>query len=106
MTVSVPHNTTTEEAIAIIDRSVTEIFSGQGSLELTERMRRWDGPLMDFALTASVGFISLPIEGRVIIDEILVTVHCVLPPIARTFIGEENIRVSVEQKVREILRRD
>lgn len=103
MTVSVPHNTTVEEAIVIIDRSVTEIFEVGGSVELIERARRWEGPLMDFALTARVGFISLPIEGRVLIDEITVTIVCELPPLARTFLGEEKIRAGVEDKVRRIL---
>jgi hypothetical protein len=103
MKVSVPHNTTVEEAIVIIDRSVTEIFEVGGSVELIERLRRWEGPLMDFALTARVGFISLPIEGRVEIDDITITVHCELPQLAKTFLGEEKIRAGVEEKVRKIL---
>ena len=104
MKVSVPHNTTVEEAIVIIDRSVTEIFEVGGSVELIERLRRWEGPLMDFALTARIGFISLPIEGQVMIDEVAVTIQCELPQMARTFLGEEKIRAGVEQKVRGILR--
>jgi hypothetical protein len=103
MTVTVPHNTTVEEAIVIIDRSVTEIFDTGGSVELVERLRRWEGPLMDFALTARVGFISLPIEGRVEIDESAVTVYCALPQLAKTFLGEEKIRAGVEDKIRRIL---
>jgi hypothetical protein len=104
MKVTVPHNTTIEEAIVIIDRSVTEIFDTGGSVEVIERLRRWEGPLMDFALTARVGFISLPIEGQVVIDETAVTIHCELPQMAKTFLGEEKIRAGVEQKVRGILR--
>lgn len=104
MKVTVPHNTTIEEAIVIIDRSVTEIFDTGGSVEMIERLRRWEGPLMDFALTARVGFISLPIEGQVVIDEVAVTIHCELPQLAKTFLGEEKIRAGVEQKVRGILR--
>jgi hypothetical protein len=103
MTVTVPHNITVEEAIVMIDRSLTEIFDTPGSVELVERLRRWDGPQLDFALTARVGFISLPIEGQVQIDEEAVTVHCVLPQLARTFLGEEKIRAGVEDKVRRIL---
>jgi hypothetical protein len=104
MKVTVPHNTTIEEAIVIIDRSVTEIFDTGGSVEMIERLRRWEGPLMDFALTARIGFISLPIEGQVMIDEVAVTIQCELPQMARTFLGEEKIRAGVEQKVRGILR--
>ena len=104
MKVTVPHNTTIEEAIVIIDRSVTEIFDTGGSVEMIERLRRWEGPLMDFALTARIGFISLPIEGQIMIDEVAVTIQCELPQMARTFLGEEKIRAGVEQKVRGILR--
>ena len=44
MTVIVPHNTTAEEAIVIIDRSVKEIFSGGSSIDFIERRRSWQGP--------------------------------------------------------------
>ena len=50
---------------------------------------------MDFSLTARLGFISLPISGMVVIDDTNVTVHCELPPLVKTFVGEDKIRASV-----------
>lgn len=106
MKVIVPHNTTVEEAIVIVDRSADDLFADAtgGVVELAERKKGWRGPLMDFSLTARVGFISLPIAGTVIVDETNVVVHCELPAIVKTFVGEEKIRSSVERKVRRMLR--
>jgi hypothetical protein len=103
--VIVPHNTTVEQAIVIVDRSADDLFEGAGggAVELAERKKGWNGPLMDFSLTARVGFISMPISGTVVVDEICVTVHCELPALVKTFVGEDRIRASVERKVRVML---
>lgn len=105
MKVIVPHRTTVEEAILIVDRSAEDLFAGAagGTVELADRRKDWNGPLMDFSLTARVGFISMPISGIVVIDEINVTVHCELPALVKTFVGEEIIRAGVERKVRRML---
>jgi hypothetical protein len=95
MKVIVPHRTTVEKAILIVDRSADDLFAGAagGAVELADRRKDWNGPLMDFSLTARVGFISL----------INVTVHCELPALVKTFVGEEKIRAGVERKVRGML---
>jgi hypothetical protein len=38
-----------------------------------------------------------------VVDEICVTVHCELPALVKTFVGEDRIRASVERKVRVML---
>jgi hypothetical protein len=103
--VIVPHHTTIEEAILIGDRSANDLFDGAGggAVELVERKKGWKGPLMDFSLTARVGFIALPISGNVVVDEVNVTVHCELPALVKTFVGEDKIRAGVERKVRGML---
>jgi hypothetical protein len=60
---------------------------------------------MGFSLTARVGFIALPISGTVVIDDINVSVNCELPPLVKTFVGEETIRAGVERKVRRMLQK-
>jgi hypothetical protein len=101
----VPHNTTVEQAIAIVDRSADHLFedAGGGSVELVERKKDWKGPRMDFSLTARAGFISLPISGYIVVDEVNVTVHCELPALVKTFVGEDKIHASVDRKVRGML---
>jgi hypothetical protein len=105
VTVVVPHHTTVEEAIGIVDRSANGLFDdvGRGMVELVERKQSWNGSLMDFSLTAQAGFISLPISGTVVIDEINVTLHCELPVLAKNFLGEEKIRADLDRRVRAML---
>lgn len=105
MKVIVPHHTTVEQAIVIVDKSADDLFEGAGggAVELVERKKGWRGPLMDFSLTARVGFISLPIAGLVVVDDVNVTVHCELPALVKTFVGEDRIRAGVERKVRGML---
>jgi hypothetical protein len=103
--VIVPHHTTVEQAIVIVDRSADDLFEGAGggSVELAERKKDWKGPLMDFSLTARVGFVSLPIFGNVVVDPVNVTVHCELPALVKMFVDEDKIRAGVERKVRGML---
>jgi hypothetical protein len=105
VTVVVPHHTTVEEAIGIVDRSANGLFDdvGGGMVELVERKQSWNGPSMDFSLIARVGFISLPISGMVVIDEIHVTLRCELPALAKNFIGEEKIQADLDRRVRAML---
>lgn len=106
MKVVVPHRRTVEEAIVIVDRSANELFSnGAGqTFRLFDQKKRWNGPLMNFSLIARVGFLSLPVSGRVLIDDVNVTVHCELPPLVKVFAGEDKIRAGVERQVRGMLR--
>jgi hypothetical protein len=103
--VIIPHQTTVEKAIVIVDRSANDLFAGAagGAVELADRRNSWKGPLMNFSMTARVGFISLPIAGNVVVDETNVTVLCELPALVKTFVGEDRIRASVERKVRGML---
>jgi hypothetical protein len=105
--VIVPHNTTVEEAIQIVDRSADGLFAGigGGAVELADRKQEWNGPRMGFSLTARLGFIALPISGAVIVDEVNVTINCELPPVIKTFVGEDKIRAGVERKVRAMLQK-
>ena len=105
MKIVVAHHTTVEKAIAIVDRSANDLFEGVGggAVQLVERKKDWNGPVMDFSLTARVGFISLPISGTVVVDDVNVTVDCELPALAKNFVGEDKIRGSIERKVRGML---
>ena len=55
---------------------------------------------MDFSLTARVGFISVPISGTVVVDDVNVTVNCELPALVKQFIGEDKIRAGLDRRVR------
>jgi hypothetical protein len=104
MTIIVPHKTTQEKAIALVDKSADDLFDmGSGLVDMVDRKKNWTGSCMEFSLTAKVGFISLPVSGTVTVDATNVTIVCDLPPLAKSFIGEDKIRASVEQKIKGLL---
>lgn len=100
MTVIVPHNTTPEKAVTAIDDSLTRLFEG---MQITVQKKTWTGRTMEFAITAKLGFISLPVSGTIVVDDVNVTVYCELPGAAKTFLGEDKIRAGVERKIRGLL---
>jgi hypothetical protein len=104
MKVVVPHNSTQEKAIALVNKSADDLFDmGSKAVVLADQKRTWTGPRMDFSLVAKVGFISLPLSGNVLVDDVNVTIDVELPAMAKNFVGEDKIRASVEQKVRGLL---
>ena len=105
MTVIVPHHTTVEKAMATVDRSSNDLFdiAGSSMVELADKKKSWNGRLMDFSLTARLGFISVPISGTVAVDDVNVTMQCELPKLVNQFIGEDKVRAGIEQKVRGML---
>ncbi len=105
MTVIIPHHKTKEEAIRLVDSQSDQLFQipGGGAVQLSDHRKNWNGSAMDFALTASVGFISLPISGTVIVDDTNITVNVDLPALVSKFIGEDKIRAGVEGRVRGML---
>jgi hypothetical protein len=105
MEIIVPHHTTAEKAKEAVDRSSDTLFQGIGgsSLELADQKKSWSGPVMDFSLTAKAGFMSLPLSGKVAVDDTNVTIHCELPTIVKTFMGEAKIQAAIEERVRGML---
>jgi hypothetical protein len=105
MTIVIPHGTTAEKAMAIVDNSANSLFESTAGphVELVDKTRSWNGPTMDFGLTARVGFISVPISGTIVVDVINVTVNCQLPALVNQFIGEEKIRAGLDRSVRAML---
>jgi hypothetical protein len=105
MTVIIPHKKTKEEAIRLVDSQADHLFEipGGGAVQLTNHRKNWNGATMDFSVTASVGFISLPISGTVLVDDTNITVNVELPTLVSKFIGEDKIRAGVEGRVRGML---
>ncbi len=105
MTIIIPHGKTAEEATAIVDRSANTLFESTAGphVQLTDKTRSWNGPTMNFGVTARVGFIAVPISGTIVVDAINVTVNCVLPALVNQFIGEEKIRAGLDRRVRAML---
>ena len=104
MTVIVPHNSTQEATILSLDEAADKLLSGagSGSVKIVDQTKTWTGPVMNFAFTGKVGFISVPLSGTVTVDAVNVTVECELPAMVKNFVGEEKARAAVEDQVRRL----
>jgi hypothetical protein len=104
MKIVLAHNTTQEKAISRVDKSADNFFDfGTTAVSLVDQKKTWTGPKMDFSLVAKAGFIALPVSGTLLVDDVNVTIDVELPALAKNFVGEDKIRVNMEQKVRGLL---
>jgi hypothetical protein len=104
--VVVPHRKTKQEAIRIVDQTITEVFGKSfAGLEIANASKSWNDSTMTFAFTGKLGFISVPISGTAAVDDQNVTVEVELPSMLKNFIGEEKVRTAVEQQVKGLLTR-
>jgi hypothetical protein len=100
MTVTVPHRKTRQEAIQVIDDAMVQLYKAPiMGVEIVDPAKKWVASTMIFSLTGRLGFIEVPLSGTVAVDDQNVTILCELPAILKNFVGEENIRTSVEQKI-------
>ena len=104
MTVNVTHGKTQDEAIVLVDGSLEKLLAsvGGGSLEIDNLKKNWDGPTMRFSLVARLGFISIPLSGTALVEMTTLTIDLILPPMVKSFIGENEVRTGLEEKFAEI----
>jgi hypothetical protein len=58
---------------------------------------------MEFSFTGKVGYISVPLAGTIDVNDENVVVNMDLPPVVKTFVGEQKIHRIVETNIREML---
>jgi hypothetical protein len=102
MKVVVPHHSTQQALIPILDKGADQLLGGAGgrNIQILNQKKTWDGPVMTFSCTGKAGFISVPLSGTVAVDDTNVTVECELPAMVKKFVGEEKIQGMVEQRIR------
>jgi hypothetical protein len=105
MTLIVPHNKTREAAIAHIDQGADQLFSSAagGLVEIVDQKKEWDGSTMNFSFAGKLGLVSIPLSGTLDVDDTNVTIQCELPPVVKSFIGEEKISGGIEKQLRRLL---
>jgi hypothetical protein len=105
MTVIIPHHKTKQEVIGRIDKATDDLFAhGIGSsIQLVNPKKEWAGSTMTFSLTARMGFITVPLSGDIMVDDVNVTVHCELPSMIKNFFGETKAQTVIEKKFKEIV---
>lgn len=105
MRVDVAHQLGKDAAVPVMDRCLDHLLSGIGgsSIEILDKKKTWNGSSMRFSFTGKVGYISVPLAGTIDVSDANVVVNMDLPPLVKTFIGEEKIHRIVETNVREML---
>jgi hypothetical protein len=88
-----------------MDRCLDHLLGGIGgsNVEILDKEKTWSGSSMRFSFTGKVGYISVPLTGTIEVEEANVIVDIDLPPVVKSFLGEDKIRRIVETNVREML---
>jgi len=84
----------------------TEALAGRpwpAGVEVKDIVRNWTGDRLDFAFVAARGFFSLPIRGWLDVADAEVVLDAAVPPILATFVGEDRIRVVLEDELTKVL---
>jgi hypothetical protein len=71
-------------------------------LQITNQHRSWNGSVMTFGLTASVGFLQNPIRGTVEVTDREITIDADLGLLEK-LISRETFKTSVEGSLRKLL---
>ncbi|HVY91874.1 MAG TPA: hypothetical protein VHA14_03960 [Bryobacteraceae bacterium] len=105
MRVEVAHQLGKDAAMPVMDRCLDHILGGVGgsSIQIVDKQQTWTASQMRFSFTGRMGYISVPLAGTIDVYDANVIVDMELPPLVKTFIGEEKIRRIVEANVREML---
>ncbi|MDQ1472096.1 MAG: putative polyhydroxyalkanoic acid system protein gran rgn [Bryobacterales bacterium] len=105
MTIIIPHHKTKQEVVARIDKATDDLFANGigGSIQIVNPTKEWTGSTMKFSVTGRMGFITVPISGDVAVDDVNVTVHCELPSMLKSFLGETKVQAGIEKKFKEIV---
>lgn len=77
MRITIVHNRNKQEVKDAVARSIEEVFTGLnvGPIVFTGRRKQWSGDTMTFSLTASMGFLKMPIQGTAIVTDRDVTLE-------------------------------
>ena len=104
MTVVVEHGLGKAAAMPVMEKALDKLLAGLGSgIEILDKKTNWNDSTMQFSFTGKVGYIAIPLGGTIDVAASSVTVIMDLPPMVKTFIGEEKIQRTIEKNVRELL---
>jgi len=105
MKLTLLHQTTQAEAIKKIDNYLNELLrQGYPGVNVIDPIKKWDGNIMRFSLTVQKLFLSLDLEGIVIVTDQEVIGEGDVPPIVTTFFSEERIKEVIKEKFNELFK--
>ena len=105
MRITVTHAKGKKEAIRIVTEASDQFVKPDlpGIFKLMDVKKSWSGNVMTFSIEAKAGFISLPLNGAVTVNDKDVIIDCELPAFLTKLMPESKIRAGVENKVKGLL---
>ena len=97
MRITVTHTKGQKEAIRIVNEASDQFLKPDlpGVFKLMDVKKSWSGNVMKFSNEARAGFISLPLNGAITVNEKDVTIDCELPAFLTKLMPESKIRAGV-----------
>jgi len=99
MKLTLPHHTTQEKAIKILDQKARELIDNAKKdfpwVTIVDPKKEWDDNILRFSFTVEKMMMTLDFEGLIIITDRAVIGETDIPPIVTTFFPEEIIREKI-----------
>jgi hypothetical protein len=105
MRIELSHTIGQEAAISRIDQFLDRLVqTSPGGVTLKDARRDWNGNRMDFAFTASKGFLGTSIRGVMDVMDDRVVVESELPALVKNLLGEDRIRQVILSQLGDVLK--
>jgi hypothetical protein len=105
MRIEQPHALGQQEAIRRVDRFLDRLIQDPpGGARIGDPRKSWDGNRMTFAFAITRGFFGTSFSGWMDVTDDRVVVESELPPLIRSFLGEERIRQVIAEHLGNVLK--
>ena len=87
-----------------VDRSFEDLFRGVASMpiQFVEERRNWRGSMLDFSISAKMGFINTPIKGTIEVTDRDITIDADLGLLER-LIPATKAQAAITSRIRGLL---
>jgi hypothetical protein len=105
MRIETPHTLDPAQARRRIDRMADDLLSAAlpAGVEIQGAAKDWSGDRLSFTVRVRKGFFSTSLAGSLEVLATSVVLDLDLPPIVRSFAGEDRIRDIVSSRLRDLL---
>jgi hypothetical protein len=99
MRVTISHNKPKEEVRRAAEQAVDQLFheAPAGFIQITDKRKQWDGPVLRFWLTARMGIVRNPMQGSIEITDRDLTLDLDLGMLNALFPGRKMSKVIEDQ---------
>lgn len=105
MRITVSHEKGQQEAIRKIDQAAEDLIrsAAVGPIRLMNFQKRWQGNVLHFSVTGSMGMISHDVSGTIEVTEKEVICEFSLPGFLARMLGQEKVEQTVQSRVKALL---